>query len=110
MLNAVAGVKLLKSKDLEVSAGCYDILNSQSSFKTSIAENYVQTSMVPVMGRIWTINIALKFNSTKRHPVQPSSGQDYFMDSRYQESSLGRDFYHEKTGSRVSGPGFIIRY
>lgn len=64
-LNMIAGSNL-KVPGLELSLACYDILNSRRSFTTIQRFNYIQSSFTPIYGRIWTLNLTYRFNSTQK--------------------------------------------
>ena len=80
-LNAIMGFRLAKS-GVEINLSCYDILNRVSSFKTTVVDNYTQTSFTPNLGRIYLVTVLWRFNSTQkgtkvRFGRAPLVGQDF---------------------------------
>ena len=71
MLNAVAGYKFLKNMGA-VSISCYDLLNRNTAFKTTMYSDYVRSGWTPTFGRYWSINVSYRFNKTKSG-AKPSS-------------------------------------
>lgn len=88
-LNAVAGVRFLRGNRASLSIACYDILNSASAFKTSVAQNYTLTTFSPTFSRYWVIDFSFRFNTTegRRGSTVSTSGRSMNTGSRFENRS-----------------------
>ena len=88
-LNAVAGVRFLRGNRASLSIACYDILNGASAFKTTVAQNYTQTTFSPTFSRYWVIDFSFRFNTTegRRGSTVSTSGRSMNTGSRFENRS-----------------------